>query len=77
MKYLIKVTTILVYGHGGNSESYSYNVSDVILPDEKEITQYEVVEADELYLEYKTYENLGEITESEIETLVKYCVINN
>jgi hypothetical protein len=78
MKKLFRVTTIQVDGFEGNeNESYSYIISDSEnINDDYKITQDDVIEADELFLEYNKYENLGEITEEEIVTLSKFRIIS-
>lgn len=77
MNNLFRVTTIQIDGfEGSENHAYSYIVSDSeTLEDENEITQEDVVEADEVFLEYNKYENLGKITDDEIKTLIKFKVI--
>jgi hypothetical protein len=78
MKNLFRVTTVQVNGFTEiENETYSHMISESeILEDDYEITQEDVVEADEVFLEYNKYENLGEITDDEIKTLIKFKVIS-
>ena len=77
MKKLFKIKTIQIEGFEGNeTETYSYMISDLeIINDDEEITQEDVREADEVTLSYNKYENIGEITDDEINTLVKFGII--
>lgn len=77
MKKLFKINTIQVDGfRGDETVTHSYIVSDLeFMEDDNAITQDDVIEADEVFLTYNTYECVGEITDSEIETLVKFGII--
>lgn len=77
MKKLFRVKTIQIDGFEGNETiSNSYIISDLeIIEDDDELTQEDVVEADAVFLEYNKYENLGEITDNEIMTLIKFGII--
>lgn len=74
MKKLFKVKTIQVDGFEGDENvSYSYMVSDLEnIEDDEEVSQDDVVEV----LEYNKYENIGEITEDELKTLIKFGIIS-
>lgn len=78
MKKLFKIKTIQIDGFEGNeTEIYSYMISDLeIINDDEEITQEDVREADKVTLSYNKYENIGEITDDEINTLVKFGIIS-
>ena len=78
MKKLFKIKTIQIDGFEGNeTETYSYMISDLeIINDDDEITQEDVREADEVTLSYNKYENIGEITDDEINTLIKFGIIS-
>lgn len=77
MKNLFKVTTTMVDGYdGGKIETFSYILSDEKeIMNEKEITQEDVMDYDTVFLSYDKFENIGEVTNEEIETLVKFGVV--
>ena len=46
------------------------------MKDDDEVTQEDVVEADVVFLEYNKYKCVGEITDDEIQTLIKFGIIS-
>lgn len=74
---LYKVNTIYVDGFEGTEIiEVSYMLSELeSIKDEDEITADDVRDADELFLDYTRYENLGDITEDEIRVLTKFGMI--
>jgi hypothetical protein len=78
MKKIFRVETIQVDGfEGSENVTYSYMISDSEnIEDDEEVTQEDVQEADEVFLEYNRYKNLGEISDDEIKTLVKFKIIS-
>lgn len=75
--YLYKRLINVVDGwEGYNSTYHEFFVSDKIhIINENEITQEDVVEADVTTLDYCEYQNLGEISENEIEVLKKFKIL--
>ena len=77
MKKLFRVNTILVNGFDGRKDILcSHLISELEnMNDEDEITMNDVQDADQVYLSYDKFENLGEITDDEIKTLIKFGII--
>lgn len=78
MKKIFRVETIQVDGfEGSENVTYSYMISDSEnIEDDEEVTQEDVQEADEVFLEYNKYKSLGEISDDEIKTLIKFKIIS-
>lgn len=78
MKKIFRVETIQVDGFEGSENiTYSYMISDSEnIEDDEEVTQEDVQKADKVFLEYNRYKNLGEISDDEIKTLVKFKIIS-
>jgi hypothetical protein len=72
---LFRKTTISIDGFEGNEiKSISYVLSDLeTIENDEPITQQQVVEDDDgVFGQYNVYENLGKITEDELEVLRKF-----
>ena len=52
-----------------------YSIGSICPEYDNVITQEEVVEADEVFLSYIVYQDLGEITLSEVEILEKFKIV--
>ena len=74
---LHKATTINIDGFEGNEiKSNTFILSELEkIADDETITQSDVVEADVVFDSYMKYENLGEITEEEINVLRKFKIL--
>ena len=74
---LHKATTINIDGFEGNEiKSNTFILSELEkIADDESITQSDVVEADVVFDSYMKYENLGEITEEEINVLRKFKIL--
>jgi len=74
---LIKKTEKIIDGFEGytNVGKTKYSVMDVCPISDRPITQEEVIDADEIYLFYYQYEDLGDINLSEIEVLEKFSIL--
>ena len=77
MKLLKKITTLVDGFEGDQTETYSYVLSQKLIPNDAEITRDEVIEADEVFLSYDRYEDLGEINDTEINTLSKFGIVKD
>jgi hypothetical protein len=80
LKNLFKITENHVTGSSDffNEiiQTHSYIISELSnIENETELTSEDVVEVDRNSLSYKSYELLGTITKSEIETLTKFNII--
>lgn len=77
MKKLFKIKSIMINGSDGTGfEKYSYIVSDSEnIKDQADITKNNMISTSRLFLEYNTYENIGSITDVEIQTLIKFGII--
>jgi hypothetical protein len=75
MRLLKKTTTAVDGFEGDEHDMISFMLSEEVLENEKPVEQADVVEADVVFLEYNTYEDMGEITEEEIFTLKKFGIL--
>jgi len=74
---LYKDNVVLVSGYDGEEDNRfnCFFISNDEQIDDEPITQNEVQEADIVYLEYHKYEDLGDITDEEIDVLHKFKII--
>ena len=74
---LIKKIEMVIDGFEGqtNIGQTEYSVGIACPKNDHVITQEEVVEADEVFLSYVVYQDLGEITLSEVEILQKFKIV--
>lgn len=76
MKFLYKRITTTVNGYNGDGNEYTSFVCTEKDPVSDEIiTQEDVIEADQVFLEYDTYELIGPIIEEELSVLEKFKIL--
>lgn len=73
---LYKRVTTSIDGFEGLETTFdSFVISETKPKNDKPITQEDVVEADEVMLEYSTFHEVGPITDDEIAILMKFEIV--